>query len=104
LNFSIYFKNDSNNNNDKIQFPAKKFKSDFKGKVKTILYDYKEKEISYSSAEKNNIFEKDSASEYKDETELEADIDDEIKMNPAILDFSKISLDGYIIHALRKVY
>jgi hypothetical protein len=104
LNFSIYLKNDSNNDNNKIQSPAKKSKSDSKGKVKVTSYDYKKEKISYNFAEENDIFKKDSAFEYKNEIESEADIDNEIKINPVILDFSEISLDGYIVRALRKAY
>jgi hypothetical protein len=104
LNSSIYLKNDFNNDNNKIQSPAKKSKSDFKDKTKTTLYDYKKEETNYNSAEENNIFEKDSVSEYKDKTESETDIDNEIKINPVILDFSKISLDSYTVRALKKAY
>jgi hypothetical protein len=104
LNSSIYLENDFNNDSNKIQSPAKKFKSDSKDKVKIISYDYKEKEINYSFAKENDISEKDSASEYKDETKSEININDEIRMNPVILNFSKISLDSYTIRALRKIY
>jgi hypothetical protein len=64
LNSSIYFENDFNNNSDKIQSPAKKFKSDFKDKAKIILYDYEEEETNYNFVEKNDISEKNSVSEY----------------------------------------
>jgi hypothetical protein len=104
LNSSIYFENDSNSDNNKIQFPAKKFKSDSKDKAKTTSYDYKEEKINYNSAKKNYISEKDSASEYKNKIELETDINNEIEMNPTILNFSEISLNSYTIRALRKVY
>jgi hypothetical protein len=104
LNSLIYFENDFNSDNNKIQFLAKKFKSDSKNKAKIILYDYEEEEISYNSTEENDIFEENFAFEYEDETESDADINDEIRMNPAILNFSEMSLDGYIVRALKKVY
>jgi hypothetical protein len=104
LNSSIYLKNDSNNDNNKIQSPAKKSKSDFKDKAKATSYDYKKEKTNYNSAKKNDISEENSASEYKNETESETDINNEIKMNPAILNFSEISLNDYTIRALKKAY
>jgi hypothetical protein len=104
LNSSIYLENDFNSDNNKIQFSAKKFKSDFKDKAKITLYNYKKEKISYNSAEKNDISEENSAFEYKNEIKSETDINDEMKINPVILNFSKISLDSYIIRALRKAY
>jgi hypothetical protein len=106
LNSSIYLENDLNNDSNKIQFPAKKFKSDSKDKAKATSYDYKEEETNYNSAEKNDNSEKDSASEYEDEdkTESETDIDDEMGINPAILNFSEISLDSHTVRALKKAY
>jgi hypothetical protein len=104
LNSSIYLENDFNSDNTKIQFPARKFKYDFKNKIKITSYDYKEEKTNYNSVEENNISEKNSASEYENKIESETNINDEIGMNLAILDFSKISLDGYIIRALKKVY
>jgi hypothetical protein len=79
LNFLTYLENDPNSDNNEIQSPAKKSKSDSKDKAKTTSYDYKKKKTSYNSAEKNNISKKDSASEYKNKTESEADINNEIK-------------------------
>jgi hypothetical protein len=64
----------------------------------------KEKEINYSSAEKDNISENNFSSEYKNETESEININDEIGMNSTILNFSEISLDGYTVRALKKAY
>jgi hypothetical protein len=96
--------NDFNNNSDKIQSPAKKSKSNYKDKVKATLYDYKEEEINYNFAEENDISEKNSVFEYKNETESEININDEIEMNSAILDFSEISLDGYTVRALKKEF
>jgi hypothetical protein len=104
LNSSTYLENDFNSDNNEIQSPAKKFKSDSKNKTKTTSYDYKEKKTNYNFVKKNDISEKNSASEYKNKTESEADINNEIKMNPAILNFSEISLDSHIIRALKKVY
>jgi hypothetical protein len=104
LNSSIYLENDFNSDNNKIQFPARKFKSDFKNKIKITSYDYKEEKTNYNSAKKNNNSEKNSASEYKNKIESKTNINDEIEINPAILNFSKISLDSYIIRALKKAY
>jgi hypothetical protein len=104
LNSSIYLKNDFNNDNNEIQSPAKKFKSNFKDKIKVILYDYKEEKTNYNFVKKNVISKKNSASEYKNKTELKVDINNEIKINPFILNFSEISLDDYIVRALKKIY